>query len=46
MMVKTTYALTVFAAVTMAAPMAPNGNDYTLIGGVLGEVSVSPGTRR
>lgn len=28
-MVKTTYALTVFAAVSMAAPMAPNGNDYT-----------------
>jgi hypothetical protein len=28
-MVKTTYALTVFAAVSMAAPMAPTSNDYT-----------------
>lgn len=28
-MVKTTYAVTLFAAVSMAAPMVPNANDYT-----------------
>lgn len=28
-MVKTTYAVTLFAAVSMAAPMAPSSNDYT-----------------
>lgn len=30
-MVKTTYAVTLFAAVSMAAPMAPNSNDYTSV---------------
>jgi len=31
-MVKTTYALTLFAAVSLAAPLAPVGNDVTSIG--------------